>query len=195
MLSGIEVADAIDSGLWGAWRNGKPIKSDALHVGGVSIDATLGSLVKRVTIAPGWRYIDLHEPDSMQVHDVEQENGGFILEPGNHYLGHVAESFDCAAKHKHGWYLPNIDGRSTPARASHLCVHATAGRGEFAWGNAFAQFTLELSTILPVLVRPGDRMAQIQFDKIDGDKEPKRYCGAYPQQVGPRAAVLGRERF
>ncbi len=75
MLSGIEVAEAIDEGRWFAWRDGKPIKSDALHIGGVSIDATMGNRLVCVTVAPGWPYIDLHEPNSMDVREVAEEAG------------------------------------------------------------------------------------------------------------------------
>lgn len=104
---------------------------------------------------------------------------GYTLQPGRGYLGCTVERIGA-----HG-FVPMVDGRSSGGRLF-VQMHQTAGRGDDGWvGN----FTLEITAnALPVTVFPGDRLAQVWFLPVVGERKP--YRGRYLNDAGPAASRL-----
>lgn len=102
--------------------------------------------------------IDPKNPPPLE--DVPQlEDGGWLLVPGNFYLGSTLEETFCQG------VIPHLDGRSTCGRLS-IEAHKTAGVGD----NGFrGRWTLEIEVTEPVIVRPGDRLFQIYFTPAWGE--------------------------
>lgn len=98
---------------------------------------------------------------------------GFVLLPNVLYLGSTVESVEC-----HG-LVPWIDGRSSTGRLS-VAIHKTAGRADDGWKG---QLTLEISVVHPVEIFPYDRIAQLTFFTLQGER--RRYTGRYLNSAGP----------
>lgn len=103
-------------------------------------------------------------------------NGCWLLRPGNIYLGHTAEDTEC-----HG-LVPYLDGRSSIGRLG-ISVHVTAGRGDDGFRG---QWTLEITAVQPVWIRPGIRIGQLTFHELTGERKP--YQGRYQGQSGATAS-------
>lgn len=189
-LAGSRIEAAFASGAWRAYRDAEPV--DEVFAGPNSIDVHLGKTILEVRAVGG--HIDPHDCKTMETLSIDLERNNLILMPGRLYLGSVQESFDCSAPLEGKHYYQVLDGRSTCGRIG-LCVHSTAGRGDYGWGGRYAQFTLELTCTLPILIREGMRLAQVYFEEVQGVQEGDFYSGAYSTQIGPRAAELGRHRF
>lgn len=97
---------------------------------------------------------------------------GWVIKPGLCYLLHTVERVH--TKH----YVPIIDGKSSIGR-SFILVHYTAGYGDPGFDG---QYTLEVTTQIPVRIFPGMRFCQIRFHTMVG--EPLLYKGHY---TGERA--------
>jgi dCTP deaminase len=119
--------------------------------------------------------IDLHLPGAIQPIELTPE-GHWIIQPGHLYLAAIEETIGSNT------HAPMIEGRSSVARHG-LAVHITAGFGDVGW---FGQFVLELANMAPhpILLRPGDRIAQVSFERVDGEIEP--YNSDYQYQIGIR---------
>lgn len=121
----------------------------------------------------------LNPPPTMTV---PAENDGWLLDPGVLYLGSTAERIAC-----HG-VVPWIDGRSSVGRLG-ISVHVTAGRGDDGWpgpGREPAPFTLEITVVHPTILRPGMRLAQLAFMRVEGDRRP--YAGRYGEATAAPVA-------
>jgi len=106
---------------------------------------------------------------------------GLILSPRFGYLGNTVEYTETYN------LFPYIDGKSSVGR-NFISVHETAGRGDDGFcGN----WTLEITVKHPTVVYPNMRIAQIYYEKFDGDRKPyhknktSHYCG----QREPTAAA------
>lgn len=86
------------------------------------------------------------------------EEKGFILIPGELYLGHTNEF--TYAKHT----VPCIEGKSSIGRLG-ISVHATAGFGDVGFRGTW---TLEISCIVPVMIYANIPIAQIYFHLTAG---------------------------
>lgn len=85
--------------------------------------------------------------------DVSVHPKCWLLMPGQLYFAATAERTFCKG------LVPQVMGRSTTGRLS-ISVHQTAGLGD----NGFdGRWTLEISTLVPVLVWPGMRLLQVYF--------------------------------
>ena len=104
---------------------------------------------------------------------------GYVLRPGVFYLGTTMES--TYAKN----HIANIDGRSSAARLS-LEVHRTAGFGDIGFDGTW---TLEMTTMLPLKIYPGQEICQVYFETPEGDTSIK-YHGRYQHQDGTTASRL-----
>lgn len=104
---------------------------------------------------------------------------GYVLQPGVFYLGTTMES-TYAENH-----IANIDGRSSAARLS-LEVHRTAGFGDIGFDGTW---TLEMTTMLPLKIYPGQEICQVYFETPEGDTSIK-YRGRYQHQDGTTASRL-----
>ena len=103
---------------------------------------------------------------------------GWVLHPRTVYLAPIRERVGSRL------YAPMIEGRSSVARHG-LAVHITAGFGDVGW---FGHFVLEIVNLTkyPILLRPGDRIAQISFERVEG--EISLYDSGYQGQSGARAS-------
>ena len=109
--------------------------------------------------------------------------GGFILQPGELYLGATQEYTETPD------LIPGIEGRSSVGRLG-INVHATAGFGDVGFCGTW---TLEISVIKPIRVYAGMRICQIYFERVQGDYE--KYSSAkYQGQKDPRPSGIWRER-
>lgn len=84
---------------------------------------------------------------------------GFVLQPGNTYLGITAEYTET---HKH---VPFLEGKSSVGRLG-IDIHATAGKGDVGFCN---QWTLEISVSQSVRVYAGMPIGQLIYFEVSGE--------------------------
>ncbi len=165
-------------------REGKPASLPFLeltpfipsHCGPNSVDVRLDSQLKVYDLNGGNNVLDMRKPTPTI--NLAIPDDGFILNPGILYLGSTVECVEC-----HG-LVPWIDGRSSVGRLS-LAIHKTAGRGDDGWKG---QLTLEISVLHPVRVYHGERIGQLTFFTLEGERQP--YSGRYLNSVGPVASRM-----
>ncbi len=96
-------------------------------------------------------------------HNLTQEivigEEGFVLMPGNLYLGATQEYTETHA------HVPFLEGKSSVGRLG-IDIHATAGKGDIGFCN---YWTLEISVSKPVRVYEGMPIGQLIFFEIKGD--------------------------
>ena len=100
--------------------------------------------------------LDMAKPQAVRTFKMSSK--GWLLRPGIGYLMHTAETV-CTQK-----YVPVLDGKSSVGRMF-VKVHETAGYGD---PNFDGQYTLEITSVHPVIVYPGMRIAQIRFHAMEG---------------------------
>jgi dCTP deaminase len=104
----------------------------------------------------GNKVLDFKTEDILEPFEIFEE--GYVLEPGELYLGSTLEYTETANM------VPMIEGVSSVARKG-LSIHVTAGFGDVGFkGN----WTLEISCLKPVRIYPGMRIAQIYYHIIYG---------------------------
>ena len=171
ILSGSEIRKALDSGVWEISDGERVLLGDEYYVGPNSVDVRLGDRAF------------LGNPYSKNPAHIPFDFTKSWLSPGNFVLGHTIEAIDCSAPltidGEQHYFVPMLEGRSTLARMG-VCIHQTAGFGDYGFDR---QWTLEITTHLPVMLTPGMRIGQIYFQKLLG--ESVRYNGAYKDQSGP----------
>ncbi len=127
---------------------------DPRRLGPNSYDLTLGK----------WLYIydevTLDMKKEPRGHYVEMKDEGFVLEPGELYLGVTNER--AGSKE----FVPGIEGRSSIGRLG-LHVHITAGFGDLGFEN---HWTLELWSIKPLRIYPGVPVCQVYFEPVLGSR-------------------------
>jgi dCTP deaminase len=125
---------------------------------------------------PGINCLDAAMANEIAVY--EMDNRGFLLRPGIGYLMHTAERVQSDS------FVPVIDGKSSIGRLF-ILVHFTAGYGEIGFDG---QYTLEVMATHPVIIYPGEPIAQIRFHTTRGKVES--YQGNYQGQdaMGPVAS-------
>jgi dCTP deaminase len=108
---------------------------------------------------------------------------GWILKPGIGYLLHTAERV-LSKK-----FVPVVDGKSSLGRLF-IKVHETAGYGDI---NFNGQYTLEVTSVMPIRVYPGMRFCQMRFHAVEGEIKP--YQGNYvgPDAMGPVASKAWKQ--
>lgn len=109
--------------------------------------------------------LDSREPNPTK--EVTISDGGIVLIPGVLYLGSTVEFTET-----HG-LVPVIETRSSLARLG-VSAHLSAGFGDDGWGGCW---TLELTVVHPVKLWAGDRICQVAFHTINGERDP--YRGKY----------------
>lgn len=113
--------------------------------------------------------------------EIEIPPSGYVLKPGELYLGATMERTDSP------YHVPNVEGRSSVGRLG-LFVHVTAGFGDVGFNGTW---TLELMTIHPIRVYAGVEICQISFTEPVGELRP--YAGKYVGQGKPRPSGLWKE--
>jgi dCTP deaminase len=103
---------------------------------------------------------------------------GILLKPGEGYLMHTVERVKTQA------FVPVLDGKSSIGRLF-VSVHQTAGYGDPGFDG---QYTLEVTTLYPVRLYAGMRIAQMRFHAVSG--EVTQYAGNYTGEAarGPVAS-------
>lgn len=105
--------------------------------------------------------------------EVEIPEEGYVLEPGQLYLGSTVE------RTKSTKYVPMIEGRSSVGRLG-LFVHVTAGFGDIGFDGCW---TLELSCVEPIRIYSGVEICQIYFHMPYGYCD-RKYDGKYQNNNG-----------
>ena len=126
---------------------------DEENLGANSYDIALGETVLRV--------ISREVRIGKKTETVEighYTDGCFLLRPGEFYLG-VTKEFVAAYDS-----IPMLEGRSSYARLG-LEVHRSAGFGDIGFAN---HWTLELAVKKQMLIKPGEKIAQIYFQQAVG---------------------------
>lgn len=93
-----------------------------------------------------------------QVDHFEIPAEGFVLQPGQLYLG-VTEEY--TETHKH---VPFLEGKSSVGRLG-IDIHATAGKGDVGFCNTW---TLEISVTQAVRVYAGMPIGQLIYFEVSG---------------------------
>lgn len=103
--------------------------------------------------------IDAKKHNNVRHFEIGDE--GFVLQPGELYLGSTEEYTET---HKHVIYL---DGKSSTGRLG-ISIHATAGRGDVGFCG---YWTLEISTTIPVRIYAGMPIGQLTYHTVEGEVE------------------------
>lgn len=129
-----------------------------------SVDVRLGTEF-RVMRNSRITHIDPFEPQTKLMDTVSVPEGEpFVLHPGEFALGHTLETVGCPDD-----IVGVVNGKSSLGRLG-IQVHATAG---FIDPGFKGTVVLELSNVsnLPILLRPGMKVAQLVFQKLDRPAE------------------------
>lgn len=102
-----------------------------------------------------------------------------MVKPGIGYLMHTKERVATSC------YVPVIDGKSSLGRLF-VKAHETAGFGDPGFDG---QYTLEITSVFPVILYAGMRICQVRFHTMRG--ETNLYRGHY-QGDNTRGAVPSR---
>jgi dCTP deaminase len=120
--------------------------------------------------------LDPHRPNFTHQVDIGAE--GYVLEPGQLYLGHTVEHVGSDV------FVPLLFGRSSVGRLG-LFVEITAPIGDIGFHG---QWTLMLSPIRPLRVYAGMKIGQIIFFVAVGPITP--YVGKYQAAEGPKPSAF-----
>lgn len=112
------------------------------------------------------------------VREIEIGKKGFVLRPGELYLGETMEHTETPN------YVPIIEGRSSVGRLG-IQVHVTAGFGDIGFKG---KWTLEITAVHPVRVYAGVEICQIAYMTSYGKITP--YQGKYLNQKGAVPSCL-----
>lgn len=186
-----------DNDIWTAYIDHEPIHPSDLKIGPNSINVTLS---EHLLTPDANQWLDLKKPETCHYNELTMESEGYVLFPMGFVLGSVNERFDCDAplyipftntgsnNLKQILFVQEVHGRSTLGRCG-LCIHATAGYGDYGFKGAF---TLEIFNVTnrPIVIYPGIEVAQIEFNSVH---HPLVYSGSYTgahHYVGPVAPDL-----
>lgn len=142
-----------------------------------SYNVRLGSTLLTYTS----RVIDAHQPNPTRTHLIDPVEG-FVLEPGQLYLGHTMEEVGSDT------FVPLLFGRSSVGRLG-LFVEITAPIGDIGFHG---QWTLMLSPVRPLRVYAGMKIGQIMFFVAVGPVA--LYEGKYQAANGPQPSAYWRDR-
>lgn len=167
--------DAFDLGDWKAFRHVTCIKPSELSIGPNSIDVTLHPII---LIPDAVEWLDLKKPETCHYGAYCMKEDGWVIFPHCFLLGAANERFECDAPltiYGHNkFFVQEMHGISTLGRCG-LCIHATAGYGDYGFRGAF---TLEIFNVSnrPIKIYPDIKIAQVEFNAVEG---PSAYIGSY----------------
>jgi len=128
---------------------------DISNMGGNSYDVHLSKYFAQYID----KEIDAKKHNQIKHFEIPEE--GFVLRPGELYLGSTLEYTE---SHKH---VPFLEGKSSTGRLG-IDIHATAGKGDVGFCGFW---TLEISTSIPVRIYPGMPIGQLIYYVVDGEVE------------------------
>lgn len=147
---------------------------DADMVGPNSVDVHLDSRALIVLPNANLYGVDCIDPYSEQKTAELIIEDGYLLEPGQLLLCSTVEAIGSTK------YVPMLEGRSSIGRMG-LFVHITAGFGDVGF---VSKWTVELTCVLPIIIYPMMRIAQVFFHTCEGSGD--LYHGHYiDQSQGP----------
>jgi dCTP deaminase len=146
---------------------------DESKINSNSYNYSLGNKLLKITND----IIDLRKPD--QVEEIIIPEDGYLLEPGECYLGSTIETFGSNV------YASLVTGRSSIGR-KFVTNHITAGLIDQGF---FGEVTLEISCIKPTRIYANIEFGQIFWFETSGG--PLLYKGSYQDQSGPKISKLG----
>ncbi len=159
---------------------------DATLVQPASVDVRLGTQF-RVMRNSRLTHIDPMRDDEKLMDTVEVPlDEPFVLHPGEFALGHTAERFTIPDD-----LVGIVNGKSSLGRLG-VQVHATAG---FVDPGFAGVIVLELSNVanLPILLRPGMKIAQMVFERMDRAAErPYGHPDLGSKYQGQQGAVASK---
>ncbi|WP_128984105.1 dCTP deaminase [Streptomyces roseicoloratus] len=123
--------------------------------------------------------IDAHQANPTTTVEISED--GYVLQPGELYLGHTLEQVGSDT------FVPLLFGRSSVGRLG-LFVEITAPIGDIGFHG---QWTLMLSPIRPLRVYAGMKIGQIMFFVSTGDID--LYSGKYQAADGPQPSRYWRD--
>ncbi|WP_327375421.1 dCTP deaminase [Streptomyces sp. NBC_01216] len=123
--------------------------------------------------------IDAHQANPTATVEIGED--GYVLQPGELYLGHTLEQVGSDT------FVPLLFGRSSVGRLG-LFVEITAPIGDIGFHG---QWTLMLSPIRPLRVYAGMKIGQIMFFVSTGDID--LYAGKYQAADGPQPSRYWRD--
>ncbi|MCX2178957.1 dCTP deaminase [Streptomyces sp. SKN60] len=123
--------------------------------------------------------IDAHQPNPTATVEIGED--GYVLQPGELYLGHTLEQVGSDT------FVPLLFGRSSVGRLG-LFVEITAPIGDIGFHG---QWTLMLSPIRPLRVYAGMKIGQIMFFVSAGRID--LYTGKYQAADGPQPSRYWRD--
>lgn len=124
-----------------------------------------------------------------EINHFEIPEEGYVLEPGELYLGVTLEYTETHA------HVPFLEGKSSTGRLG-IDIHATAGKGDVGFcGN----WTLEISSKIPVRIYAGMPIGQLIYFPVEGEVEVKynskknaKYSG---QPDKPVESMMWKNKF
>ncbi|MFB6171611.1 MAG: dCTP deaminase [Haloarculaceae archaeon] len=170
----------------------EPLDDPDIQIQPASVDLRLGRefLEFQHTNIPCIHPTSEREVAEYVTETVVDEDGEFILHPGDFVLGTTHERVEIPAD-----LIAHVEGRSSLGRLA-VVVHATAGLCDPGYRG---QITLELSNLgaAPVALTPGMRISQLTFTELTSPAE--RPYGAergskYQDQRGPQASKIQGDR-
>lgn len=135
---------------------------DVKNLGTNSYDVHLGKFLGRYKD----EVLDARKHNEIEVFEIPEE--GYVLEPGNLYLGVTQEYTETHA------HVPFLEGKSSVGRLG-IDIHATAGKGDVGFCNTW---TLEISVSHKVRVYQGMPIGQLIYFQVLGDV--KNFYNAKP---------------
>jgi len=145
---------------------------DIRMVGPNSIDVRLHRMIKQVIPNHADGYIDPEQKQNTRILDLV-DCGYLVIKPGELWLGCTVEKIGSR------YFVPMLEGRSSIARMG-LQVHLTAGFGDVGFID---QWTLEITSVVPIKIYAGMRIAQVYFEEVSDNS--MLYQGRYNGQEGP----------
>jgi len=170
----------------------EPLDDPDLQVQPASVDLRLGRQFLEFQHAniPCIHPNSEREVDEYVEETVVEEDGEYILHPGDFVLGTTYERVEIPPD-----LIAHVEGRSSLGRLA-IVVHATAGLADPGYKG---QITLELSNLgtAPVALTPGMRISQLTFTELKtpaerpyGEERGSKYQG----QSGPQASKIQGDR-
>lgn len=114
--------------------------------------------------------------------EIKLTNKGYILKPGNLYLGSTFEEIGSE------YYITSLIGRSSVGRLG-LFLQITADLGQIGAKHCW---TLELTVVQPLRIYPFMKIGQVSFWGSAG-KDEIRYLGKYAKYSTPHISELHNE--
>jgi dCTP deaminase len=137
---------------------------DPAQLNPASYDLTLGDEVVQYNVFSD-QILDVKKEWPIHREMIGQD--GFIIYPNAGYLMHTRERI--YTEH----FVPVLDGKSSLGRLF-VSIYQTAGYGDPGFNG---QYTLEVTTLYPIRLYAGMRIAQMRFHCMDGPV--KLYDGQY----------------